>query len=644
MARRPLPTGPADWLVLLVTPALLMVMVSSLLFFVLAIFLRDAPFNERLHWILFACVAGMVLIGRITLIDEIAKRASTYTAILGVLVLIALLRFVPPPAGWGDLAHGTFCLALVVGGFWVTRVLVIDTTDIHSESEVSGEGLLRAAGLEDDPSVRLRKQVERSAKGGSKSARKDIDATADEEDGDAEAGMPVRGNRRRPPGVSVVWFAALALPLFGLGQAFIPAEDLKTRWYTLTLLMVYLACSFLLLLTSSFLGFRRYLARRGLRMPATMAAVWIVGGMLLVGCVLLLTLVIPRPSDIGPANTIARLLGRPIHPEKAKVEGNQGQGATQPAGMQANDKRDDDQGRQQVDPNAKAHGKAGAKGDGQGGDKAGQGKQGGGKAGVQSGPGQQQDGKAVGNKDEAGKGGAGKKDEGKEKGGNGAGKPVKEGDGNKAGEKQKGGEKKSGEPAQPPPPSSGGVGQVLESLRKLFLFVIVGVVLGVVAIFFFTCLSQGWSPAETLNRWLAWLQGLFNRDRDPTTKNVGPVEAIGEKEADGRGFSDFSDPFQAKRKIPERELVRVTFQAVQAWGRDQHYPMQEGETPNEYFRRLGEEHPGLKEGLGALAQWHDLAEYAQDEPLEGCHEPLRILWRELRLRARGEHRSSVASS
>ena len=101
MARRPLPTGPADWLVLLVTPALLMVMVSSLLFFVLAIFLRDGPFNERLHWILFACVAGMVLIGRITLIDEIAKRASTYTAILGVLVLIALLRFVPPPAGWG---------------------------------------------------------------------------------------------------------------------------------------------------------------------------------------------------------------------------------------------------------------------------------------------------------------------------------------------------------------------------------------------------------------------------------------------------------------------------------------------------------------------------------------------------------------
>ena len=125
MARRPLPTGPADWLVLAVTPALLVGMVSCLLFFLLAVFYRG-EFNERLHWILFFGVVGMVLIGRINLIEEIARRASLYSGILGLLVVIALIRFVPPPPGWPEVGHYLFCAVLVALGFWATRLLVAD--------------------------------------------------------------------------------------------------------------------------------------------------------------------------------------------------------------------------------------------------------------------------------------------------------------------------------------------------------------------------------------------------------------------------------------------------------------------------------------------------------------------------------------
>ena len=162
MARRPLPIGPADWLVLAVTPALLVGMVTCLLFFLLAVFYRG-EFNERLHWILFFGVVGMVLIGRINLIEEIARRASLYSGILGLLVVIALIRFVPPPPSWPEVGHYLFCAVLVALGFWATRLLVVDTTDINSETQIDGEGLLRAAGLEDDPAARLRRDVENRA-------------------------------------------------------------------------------------------------------------------------------------------------------------------------------------------------------------------------------------------------------------------------------------------------------------------------------------------------------------------------------------------------------------------------------------------------------------------------------------------------
>lgn len=90
--------------------------------------------------------------------------------------------------------------------------------------------------------------------------------------------------------------------------------------------------------------------------------------------------------------------------------------------------------------------------------------------------------------------------------------------------------------------------------------------------------------------------------------------------------------------MPPRELVRVTFRAVQAWGADQGDPMLEGETPNEYFRRLAGLHPIVEEGLEEFCQWHDLAEYARDQPLEGCREPIRELWRGLRDGARRDPR------
>src|SRR5262249_54274682 len=66
------------------------------------------------------------------------------------------------------------------------------------------------------------------------------------------------------------------------------------------MLTVYVACGLGLLMTTCFLGLRRYLRQKGLRMPAKMTATWLtVGG----GLVLALVLVgafLPRPYPEYP--------------------------------------------------------------------------------------------------------------------------------------------------------------------------------------------------------------------------------------------------------------------------------------------------------------------------------------------------------
>ena len=292
MARRGL--GPADWLVLAVTPALLVSLVSCLLFFIVDILYRGRH-GGRMEWILFFSTVGMVLIGRVRLIDEIAKRASLYSAALGGLVWIGLGMYIPPPDGWPFPAHIAAMGTLVALGFWVTRILVLDTTDLNDDDEIEGQGLLAAGGLEDDPAEKLRAQVENAT-------------------GRAYFQKMIKPARiRRPPGGVVVLFCLVTLPLFGLGQALIPVSEPERRWRSLLLLMGYLGSGFLLLLTCCFLGLRRYVARRGISMPPSMAAAWLGTGSLVVGIVLLGALLIPRPADTGG---IVSLLTQQQNPAK----------------------------------------------------------------------------------------------------------------------------------------------------------------------------------------------------------------------------------------------------------------------------------------------------------------------------------------
>ena len=74
-----------------------------------------------------------------------------------------------------------------------------------------------------------------------------------------------RKNRPHTPGVWIVYFSLASLPIFGLGQLFIPAANTASRRYVFLLLCVYVSCGLSLLLTTSFLSFAATSASGGWR-------------------------------------------------------------------------------------------------------------------------------------------------------------------------------------------------------------------------------------------------------------------------------------------------------------------------------------------------------------------------------------------
>jgi hypothetical protein len=542
MARRGL--GPADWLVLAVTPALLVSLVSCLLFFIVDILYRGRH-GGRMEWILFFSTLGMVLIGRVRLIDEIAKRAGLYSAALGGLVWIGLSMYIPPPDGWPFPAHIAAMGALVALGFWVTRILVLDTTDLNDNDEIEGQGLLAAGGLEDDPAERLRAQVENAT-------------------GRAHLQKIIKPARiRRPPGGVVVLFCLVTLPLFGLGQALIPVSEPERRWRSLLLLMGYLGSGFLLLLTCCFLGLRRYVARRGISMPPSMAAAWLGTGSLVVGIVLLGALLIPRPADTGG---IVALFTQQQSPAKATKK--------ESGGFHQDDAKSTGSGN---DKNAKTP------------DKNGKGKD---QAGKQSGSEKGPDAK-------------------KESGDNKRSDPPKN--------------DTSAKDANPN--MADRLSELMSGIMPILKMIVAAAIVVMLVLFLAWRAAMGHSNTDWVNRWLGWLFKLWDGLLGRTSKRpIRESESLQIPAESWKPFGDFSNPFTGRYPLDGPELVREVFAGVVAWGRDKRLPPRMGETAREFSKRMGNEYPALEEGLQKLANLVDQVEYAPESPVVVQRESLQELW------------------
>ncbi len=261
----------ADYVTIALSPALVMTLVGSLVFFLIEV-LYVGEYGARLMYVFALFVFAAVLIARIS-IENGSEYASFFALPLGLATFFVLQRFVEHPSPFSWLIN----IGLMSVVWWCAHKLTWDCTLIDDDEDSSGEGLMQRIGVDEGEST-------------------DNELLADQADPAPwwrRLFIPKKG--KHTPGLWVLYFSLAALPLFGVGQYWVPAADVGRRRYVFSLLLVYVASALALLVTTSFLGLRRYLRQRRVEMPAPMAANWVGIGAVLIVVVMLLAALIPRP-------------------------------------------------------------------------------------------------------------------------------------------------------------------------------------------------------------------------------------------------------------------------------------------------------------------------------------------------------------
>lgn len=284
MAKRLFMTS-ADYLAIAISPALIMALVGSLVFFLLDV-LYVGEYEARLTYVFALYVFASVLVSRIA-IEDGREYAALFAIPLGLATLLVLLKFMEHPSAWSHLIN----VALVLVIWWCADKLTWDCTVIDDGEDSSGEGLLKRVGIDEDSAHEEPPQAGATS---NELFDKSVERSPDAAPWWQRWGR--RNKRGHTPGLWVLYFSLAALPLFGVGQHWVPPADVGRRRYVFGLLVVYVAAALSLLVTNSFLGLRRYLRQRRIEMPNPMAATWVAVGAVLILIVMFAAALIPRPN------------------------------------------------------------------------------------------------------------------------------------------------------------------------------------------------------------------------------------------------------------------------------------------------------------------------------------------------------------
>ena len=261
LTTKPMKT-PADFLVIGISPVLVMLLVGSLCFFLIQVFFQGETVGS-VRWVMFWFTIAVVLVSRIG-IEQGTGLAAVYGLGLAAATWLYLVRI-----------HPAFIMGMILLGtvWWCAHKLTWDCTLIEDDEDTSGNGLLQTSSHWKKPAFRKPPKI-----------------VVPKTDPKKKPVVP------HPPGLWVVYFSLAALPLFGIGQVLLPRDDTAARHVGFNYLFVYLLAVMGLLLTTSFLGLRRYLRQRYLPMPPMIALSWIRFGTGLAAFVLIGALLLPRPG------------------------------------------------------------------------------------------------------------------------------------------------------------------------------------------------------------------------------------------------------------------------------------------------------------------------------------------------------------
>ncbi|UUO04850.1 DUF4129 domain-containing protein [Blastopirellula sp. J2-11] len=629
-----------DYAVIAINPALIMLLVGSLVFFLLELCYRG-DYIGRMQFVMSCFVFSSVLLARVS-IEEGMERAVMLGGALAVVMLLAIMQFVP-----GSIALGVLMLILI---WWCSNRLTYDCTLVDESRDTSQKGLMQWIGADFDT------QDAPAASSTVKTPNEPTTAAAEE---DQEPPSNWLWDLINPtstqfaPGVWVIYFSMAALPLFGLGQSFEPSGDSGLRWRLFLYLFTYVAAALGLLMTTSFLSLRRYLRQRELPMPLSMAGVWLGTGAALIAVVLIFTALLPRPHaeyEVARIPGVGDLLNRSSSSYSVGKEGTQDddqKGQTesndrQQAGEQQSESGDGKKGAKSPDQKKSgdgekpaSSGKKSDQGKGNSGDDKQQQNQPGEKKSDSSDKSQSNDSQQ-------------KSDSGKSPNDSPSNqvKPNDEKSGENSSEEKANNEQKSPDddsqssekksdssqqPSSPPPQSSPpssppiSLSGILGSLGVMFKLLIYGLV--AIAAIYFAWKYRDWI-AESWTKFVKDLQELWKRLFGRPEPVLAAVEAA---PAPRRAlFPSFSNPFApGARQRTVEQLVRYTFQAIEAWGADQGYPRNSDQTAEEYARLLANQWDDLGPPARELATHYAEIAYGSGKAPENAVQCAKRIWRVL---------------
>ena len=585
----------ADYVAIAISPALIMALVGSLVFFLIEV-LYVGQYQARLIYVFSLFVFATVLIGRIA-IEMGTERAVLFALPLGIAMFLVLAKFVPHSSPYSHLIN----IGLLGIVWWSAHKLTWDCTLIDDSEDASGVGLIQQLGVDE--------------------------LVAENELLPNENSDKIK--TPHTPGLWVLYFSLAALPLFGIGQKWIPAGDVGRRQYAFGLLAVYVASGLALLVTTSFLGLRRYLRQRRIEMPTPMAATWVVTGGALIAVVMLLAALIPRPQAEFAISQVPWQVHAPSDLAASRTSvGKEGtDDDREEASKVINDETDPNATATREGDNPTTSSKEGEKQSNSGESSEENSETGEPEAPTESQPSSEQaePGKRIERIERV--------EQASDDGETAETSAESSVESSQEDEQQKdeGKSETTSGPLRSRPalpnlmPAIGGVTGVL----KLVLYAAIALALVFLAWRNRKALAKAIAEIAALIR--EFLGRLFGGGRvkptsdadNETVKNGGPPP---------RAFASFADPFAGgqARSMPPDEVVHYTFEAFEAWAREQGHPRSPDQTPSELIRQAIPEQSPLWAESQQLARLYNEAAYAPGAISTSAVAGLAPFWRLLR--------------
>ena len=613
-----------DFVAIVLSPVLIMLMVGSLVFFLIEV-LQQGKFEGRLHYTFFFFVIATVLVARIS-IEQGSKKAIFYGIGLGAACFIAMMAFVEYNTALFKVLGPIINLALMALVWWSAHKLTWDCTHLDEDAKASGRGVLAAVGLDTTKSTTDSDDAKQYDPDRSSTATRKKKKTVDRFEEPEKIGLWQRyqqyrdWRKKKPhtPGVWVLYFALAAIPLYGLGQAMIPGDDAARRGNTFWQMATYIAAALGLLMTTTLLGLKRYLEARNASIPTPLTVAWLgLGGMLVV-LFIGVAAILPRPHSETPLYSFDN--------------GKKGKKASQYS--QVNDKSAGEGQGAKGQKTEAGDGKSNAKGGKEGGQGKGESKSGSGGQKQGNTSGNKQGEKSNGNSDKGKQGeksnGPNNKQQDDQKAKQGEKQEGKQDDANKSeGDADKTDDKdKDEEGNDNKSETMQNLTKALESVSDVVKWIIwIAIALLVIVGGGYLFLKHASNFSEWAKGLLDWFRNLFGK------KKVAAVGAVAEAEAAKLverppPFDDFTNPFTdgTYKTQSAEELTAYSFAALESWAWDNASPRTANETPREFVQRLAEDFPGLHDSGTMLAELVVRMQFSPAPLPKGAKAQLKQFW------------------